>query len=48
MADDNKCQHPACACATGDDESYCSDHCESAASQDIIEISCDCGHPGCG
>lgn len=48
MADDNKCQHPACACAVGDDEDYCSDQCSTAGDADIIEISCDCGHPGCG
>jgi hypothetical protein len=31
---------------TGDAE-YCSDHCEDAADQDLTEINCDCGHPGC-
>lgn len=47
MADDNKCGHQACGCPVGDDQTYCSDHCETAADQDIIEISCDCGHAEC-
>jgi len=46
--DDNRCGHEACACAVSGDREYCSDHCENAADQDITEISCDCGHPGCG
>ena len=46
--DDNKCGHEMCVCAvTGDDTEYCSDHCEDAADQDLTEINCDCGHPGC-
>ena len=48
MADDNKCGHDACACPISGEQEYCSDHCENAADQDITEISCDCGHPGCG
>ena len=47
MADDNKCAHDACRCAVGDDNEYCSDHCRDAADQDIVEISCDCGHDNC-
>lgn len=48
MAEDNECKHDACGCmATGESE-YCSDHCRDADEQDIIEIACDCGHPGCG
>jgi hypothetical protein len=46
--DDNKCGHNGCSCAVSGDAEYCSDHCENAAGQDITEISCDCGHPGCG
>lgn len=48
MADDNRCGHDACACAVSGDQEYCSDHCRNAADQDITEISCDCGHSGCG
>jgi hypothetical protein len=48
MADDNKCKHEACACmAINEDSGYCSDHCKDAADQDLVEIACDCGHPGC-
>ena len=47
MTEDNKCAHGACNCAVDDDTEYCSDHCEDAAGQDIIEINCDCGHDGC-
>lgn len=48
MADnDNKCGHDICLCAVTDDAEYCSQHCEDAADQDLTEISCDCGHPGC-
>ena len=46
--DDNKCGHEGCVCNVGGEAEYCSDHCENAADQDITEISCDCGHPGCG
>ncbi len=45
--DDDKCGHDRCICLTTDDEEYCSPHCEEAADQDLTEISCDCGHPGC-
>lgn len=47
MADENKCRHDACSCQASGDASYCSDHCKDAVEQDIIEISCDCGHQGC-
>ncbi len=40
-----KCAHPACQCAVPDDKKYCSQRCED--SKDEVEISCDCGHPGC-
>ncbi|MEJ7847027.1 MAG: hypothetical protein WKF92_02945 [Pyrinomonadaceae bacterium] len=47
MADENKCGHEICNCpATGDAE-YCSDRCKDASDQDIVEITCDCGHQGC-
>jgi len=29
------------------DEKYCSDHCREATEQEIAEIACDCGDPGC-
>ena len=40
-----KCAHPACRCTVGDDQRYCSQFCEDAG--DEVDISCDCGHPGC-
>ena len=45
---DNVCAHDICDCIVGDDADYCSDHCEDADDEDMVEISCDCGHPGCG
>ncbi len=47
MEDDNKCAHNACSCTVTNDEDYCSEHCEDAEDQDIIEIKCDCGHSAC-
>ena len=49
MADDdnNKCAHEGCVCAVRDDEEYCSPQCEAAEEQDVTEIACNCGHPGC-
>lgn len=40
-----KCAHPACLCMVKGDEKYCSTRCDTGGDQ--IEISCDCGHPGC-
>lgn len=49
MAENNKkCAHAGCLCLTTGDAEYCSPHCEDAEDQDLTEISCDCGHPGCG
>jgi hypothetical protein len=47
MTDDNRCGHDGCLCVVPNDAEYCSQHCETAADQDITEIRCDCGHPGC-
>jgi predicted nucleic acid-binding Zn ribbon protein len=47
MENTNKCAHPICTCSVGGNEKYCSDHCRDAVDQDIVEISCDCGHTGC-
>jgi hypothetical protein len=47
MADENKCGHAMCDCQVSVDSKYCSDHCKDAVDQDIVEIACDCGHPGC-
>jgi hypothetical protein len=47
--DTNKCAHPACNCTVakgGPFGKYCSEHCKEA--RDIIELHCDCKHPGCG
>jgi hypothetical protein len=40
-----KCAHPACLCAVAEGKEYCSQRCEDG--KDEVEISCDCGHPGC-
>ena len=40
-----KCKHPACDCVPPKGESYCSLTCEDA--KDTIELTCQCGHPGC-
>jgi hypothetical protein len=46
MADKvKKCAHPSCVCPAAEGSDYCSASCEDA--KDTIEISCDCGHPGC-
>ena len=48
MADQTKkCAHPACECNAAPNSKYCSQYCEDAGKDDV-EISCDCGHPGCG
>jgi hypothetical protein len=44
---EGRCGHDGCLCRAAADSEYCSDHCRDAADQDMIEISCDCGHPGC-
>ena len=46
--DDDKCAHDGCICMVSGDSDYCSDHCSDADDQDLVEISCQCGHPGCG
>ncbi len=48
MADDNKCGHEICTCRADGDTGYCSAQCKMAADQDLTELKCDCGHPGCG
>jgi hypothetical protein len=48
MADLQKCAHPVCECmidGKGEFGKYCSQACETAG--DILELKCDCGHPGC-
>lgn len=45
MASDQKCAHPACNCRATSDSKYCSTYCEDA--RDTVELSCNCGHPGC-
>lgn len=47
MTDENKCGHSLCDCPVKEDSEYCSDRCKDMDDQDIIAISCDCGHPGC-
>ena len=41
-----RCEHPACQCVVPDGKKYCSQRCEDAGGSEV-EISCDCGHPGC-
>jgi len=41
-----QCAHPACNCVVDEDSKYCSPYCEDA--KDTMEISCNCGHAGCG
>ena len=43
-----KCAHDACKCMVapnGQYGKYCSEHCQDNG--DLIELRCDCGHPGC-
>jgi len=40
-----KCAHPACNCIPEGTGKYCSQYCEDA--KGIMELSCNCGHPGC-
>ena len=54
MEENRKCAHKLCKCVISDGEEifgkhneYCSDHCEEADDQDIVEIECDCGHQVC-
>lgn len=46
MAKKNQCEHQACSCTVSEGRKYCSQYCEDAG-DDEIELSCDCGHPGC-
>lgn len=46
MASNEKCAHPACNCKAAPDSKYCSPYCEDA--KGTTEISCNCGHAGCG
>jgi hypothetical protein len=41
-----KCAHPACTCTVRDENEFCSQYCKDAGENEV-EISCDCGHPGC-
>ncbi|HEV2912254.1 MAG TPA: hypothetical protein VGX92_02960 [Pyrinomonadaceae bacterium] len=47
MADEERetCAHPGCNCPKPQDSDYCSASC--AGAEDIAEVICDCGHPGC-
>jgi hypothetical protein len=47
MAEPKKCAHPPCVCMAQKGSKYCGTFCEEAGKDDV-EISCDCGHPGCG
>ena len=43
-----RCERDICVCNAAGDSEYCSDQCRVAAADDVIEISCDCGHAECG
>ena len=43
--EDQKCSHPACNCNVPKGTKYCSQYCHDAAG--TLELSCNCGHPGC-
>ncbi len=48
MEDSKPCEHPSCKCLVapgGEFGGYCSQHCQEA--EDLIELRCDCMHPGC-
>ena len=47
MANENECGHDLCTCQADGDSGYCSVHCKNAADQQLTELKCDCGHPGC-
>lgn len=40
-----KCAHPSCQCMAPEGSEYCSTYCHDA--KDTLELSCNCGHPGC-
>jgi len=47
MADKkDKCAHPSCTCLRTKESKYCSPYCEAA--KGTMELSCNCGHAGCG
>src|SRR5579863_4787983 len=45
MAENQKCAHPACNCIVTEHHKYCSEYCHDA--RETVELSCNCGHPGC-
>lgn len=47
MTENTKCAHDMCDCIVSEGETFCSEHCEDAKDQDIVEIKCDCGHKAC-
>lgn len=47
MENERKCAHELCTCIHVGESDYCSDHCKDVTDQDITEIKCGCGHPGC-
>jgi hypothetical protein len=40
-----RCEHPACNCVVTGRDKYCSQYCHDA--RNTLELSCNCGHPGC-
>lgn len=45
MAEQKKCEHPACNCMAPRGEKYCSVYCHDAGG--TLELACNCGHAGC-
>ena len=40
-----ECAHPACNCALGYGQQYCSETCADA--KNVTELACQCQHPAC-
>ncbi len=47
MSDPKKCAHDRCSCMVTGDAKYCSESCETNATDGVETIACDCSHPGC-
>jgi hypothetical protein len=41
-----KCAHPSCNCRAQEGSQYCGAYCEGEGG--TADITCSCGHPGCG
>jgi hypothetical protein len=41
------CANEVCNCPAAENSDYCGPTCNAAVEADVVEITCDCGHPGC-